>query len=38
MCYAATGRYKYAYEYFQKYKEVDDSVVNMESKKYGKYL
>ncbi|HYD91968.1 MAG TPA: histidine kinase, partial [Flavobacterium sp.] len=36
--YAVTGRYKEAYEYFQKYKQADDSVVNMESKKYGKEL
>jgi two-component system, NarL family, sensor kinase len=32
--YAVTGRYKLAYEYFQKYKEINDSVVNMDSKKY----
>lgn len=31
--YAATGRYKQAYESFQKYKEFNDSAVNMESKK-----
>jgi two-component system, NarL family, sensor kinase len=36
--YAVTGRYKQAYDYFQKYKQVDDSVVSMESKKYGKEL
>ncbi|MET2855365.1 hypothetical protein ABXV24_26290, partial [Vibrio owensii] len=36
--YAVTGRYKEAYEYFQKHKQVNDSVVNMESKKYGKEL
>lgn len=28
--YAQTGRYKLAYEYFQKYKEMNDSVVSME--------
>jgi len=32
--YAVTGRYKLAYEYFQKYKETNDSVVDMDSKKY----
>jgi signal transduction histidine kinase len=32
--YAVTGRYKQAYEYFQKYKEVNDSVVDLNSKKY----
>lgn len=36
--YAVTDRYKEAYEYFQKYKEVNDSVVNMDSRKYGKEL
>ncbi len=36
--YAVRGRYKEAYEYFQKYKEVNDSVVSMDSKKYGKEL
>ncbi|WP_276503574.1 sensor histidine kinase [Terrimonas pollutisoli] len=36
--YAVTGRYKKAYEYFQKYKEVNDSVLSMESRKYGKEL
>jgi two-component system NarL family sensor kinase len=36
--YALTGRYKDAYEYFQKHKTVDDSVVSIESKKYGKEL
>ena len=36
--YAVTGRYKEAYAYFQKHKQVNDSVVNMESKKYGKEL
>jgi len=36
--YAVTGRYKEAYEYFEKHKQVSDSVVNMESKKYGKEL
>ncbi|HEX5025564.1 MAG TPA: ATP-binding protein [Agriterribacter sp.] len=32
--YAVTGRHKLAYEYFQKYKEVADSVLNLDSKKY----
>ncbi|HEY0680492.1 MAG TPA: sensor histidine kinase [Chitinophagaceae bacterium] len=36
--YAVTGKYKEAYEYFQKYKEVNDSVINMDSKRYGKEL
>jgi two-component system, NarL family, sensor kinase len=36
--YAATGRYKQAYEYFQKYKDFSDSVVNLESKKYATEL
>jgi len=36
--YAARGNYKSAYEYFQKYKEVNDSVTSMESRKYGKEL
>jgi signal transduction histidine kinase len=36
--YAVTGRYKQAYEYFQKYKDVSDSVVNLESKKYATEL
>ena len=36
--YAVTGRYKQAYEYFQKYKDVTDSVVNLESKKYATEL
>lgn len=36
--YAVTGRYREAYEYFQKYKEVNDSVVNMDSRKYSKEL
>lgn len=31
--YAVTGKYKLAYEYFKKYKEVGDSVVNIESRK-----
>jgi len=31
--YAATGRYKQAYESFQKYKEFNDSAVNLVSKK-----
>jgi signal transduction histidine kinase len=32
--YAMTGRYKEAYEYYQKYKDVSDSVTNLDSKKY----
>lgn len=36
--YAVRGRYKEAYEYFQKYKEVSDSVSSMDSRKYGKEL
>lgn len=32
--YAATGRYKEAYEYHQKYKEVSDSVTSLDAKKY----
>ena len=36
--YAATGRYKQAYESFQKYKELNDSVINMDSKKYATEL
>ena len=36
--YAVTGRYKQAYEYFQKYKDITDSVVNLESKKYATEL
>ena len=36
--YAAMGNHKEAYEYFQKYKEVNDLVINMDSKKYGKEL
>lgn len=31
--YAETGRYKQAYEYFQKYKELNDSSASLESKK-----
>lgn len=31
--YAATGRYKEAYEYHQKYKDVSDSITNLEAKK-----
>jgi two-component system, NarL family, sensor kinase len=31
--YAVTGRYKQAYEFFQKYKELNDSVVDLDSKK-----
>jgi signal transduction histidine kinase len=36
--YAVTGRYQQAYEYLQKYKDVADSVVNLESKKYATEL
>jgi len=36
--YAVTGRYKEAYEYFQKHKEVNDSMVSMDSKKYANEL
>jgi len=36
--YGVTGRYKLAYEYFQRYKEVNDSVINLESKKYATEL
>ena len=36
--YAVTGRYKEAYEYFQQHKEINDSVVNMNSKKYATEL
>jgi len=36
--YAETGQYKPAYEYFQKYKEMSDSAVSMESKKYATTL
>jgi len=36
--YAETGRYKQAYEYFQKYTEMHDSAVSMESKKYSTTL
>lgn len=36
--YAVFGRYKEAYEYFQKYKDASDSVVNLESKKYATEL
>ncbi len=32
--YAVTGRYKQAYEYFQKFKEASDSVRGLEAKKY----
>lgn len=32
--YAATGRYKQAYEYHQKYMEVSDSVTSLDAKKY----
>jgi two-component system, NarL family, sensor kinase len=36
--YAATGRYELAYEYYQKYHDLNDSVVNLESKKYATEL
>jgi two-component system, NarL family, sensor kinase len=36
--YAVTGRYKEAYENFQKYKEASDSVLSLETKKIGKDL
>ncbi len=36
--YAVTGRYKQAYEYFQMYKDANDSVVNLDSKKYATAL
>ena len=36
--YAVTGRYKKAYEYFQMYKDLNDSVVNLDSKKYATEL
>lgn len=36
--YAATNRYKEAYHYLQQYKEVNDSVLSMESRKYAKEL
>lgn len=32
--YAMTGRYKEAYEYYQKYKDVSDSVTSLDAKKY----
>jgi two-component system NarL family sensor kinase len=32
--YAATGRYKEAYEYHQKYKDVSDSVTSLDARKY----
>ena len=32
--YAETGRYKQAYAYFRRYKETNDSLVNLDSKKY----
>jgi two-component system NarL family sensor kinase len=32
--YAVTGRYQLAYEYFQKYKTVSDSVTSLDTKKY----
>ncbi|HTF31122.1 MAG TPA: sensor histidine kinase, partial [Flavitalea sp.] len=36
--YAETGRYQQAYEYFQKYKDANDSTVNLDSKKYATEL
>ncbi len=36
--YGLTGRYKLAYEYFQKYKEVNDSAISLASKKYAAEL
>ena len=36
--YAVTGRYKQAYEYFQKYKGINDSAVSLESKKFVSQL
>jgi signal transduction histidine kinase len=36
--YAVTGRYQQAYEYFQKYKDANDSTVNLDSKKYATEL
>ncbi len=36
--YAVTGRYKQAYEYFQKYKEANDSIVSLDAKKYATEL
>lgn len=36
--YAVTGQYKKAYEYFQEYKEANDSVNSLESKKYATEL
>ena len=36
--YGVTGRYKLAYEYFQKYKEASDSAISLESKKYATEL
>ena len=36
--YGVTGRYKLAYEYFQKYKEVNDSAISLASKKYAAEL
>jgi len=32
--YAVTGRHQLAYEYFQKYKDASDSIINLDSKKY----
>lgn len=36
--YAVRGKYKEAYEYFQEYKEVNDSLTSMDSRKFGKEL
>ena len=36
--YAVTGRYQQAYGYFQKYKDANDSTVNLDSKKYATEL
>ena len=36
--YAVKGKYREAYEYFQRHKEVNDSLVNMESRKYASEL
>ena len=36
--YGVTGRYKLAYECFQKYKEASDSAISLESKKYATEL
>jgi two-component system NarL family sensor kinase len=36
--YAVTGRYKQAYEYFQKYKDLNDSAIAITSKQYATEL